>query len=255
MRNDSSPEPLLSFKLEFDDSVELDYLAGSCLAFSREFSRYSKRYHAEFRERRQSLRVIAVRSGSMELDLAPYVAFFSDPQNLRTCISYIEYIKKLIEYLKGLRDKKEKPDFTKKTLNNVNSIINPVANGNANQWNITSKNPQFHFHIHVTKPEAQKIAHAIVQEKKLLDTGEFKEYKKVELVWYQARNDKSGAGDRAIISSITGKKVKVTFQNETDKQRIMSNARNPFSGTFIVDVAVHFKEGKASGYHVTKIHD
>lgn len=77
---------------------------------------------------------------------------------------------------------------------------------------------------------------------------------KIDLRWYQARNDpKSKAGDRAIIDLVSKKSVKTTFLSEGLKAKMLSSTKNPFNNTYSVSVAIESIGGLPVHYRIIDI--
>jgi hypothetical protein len=65
----------------------------------------------------------------------------------------------------------------------------------------------------------------------------------------------SAVGDRGIIESIHSFPVKVRFQGEEIKNRVLHAVENPFLYAYLVDVSVETIEGRPILYNVTAVHE
>jgi hypothetical protein len=75
------------------------------------------------------------------------------------------------------------------------------------------------------------------------------------MYWAQARNSPdSKNGDKARIESIYKGDVKVVFDNESLKSKLLLEAPFPFSLAYIVDVDVETIDGRPALYKVLALH-
>lgn len=118
--------------------------------------------------------------------------------------------------------------------------------------------------ISFTSEEASLASKGAMLAKASMEVRENADYKKVLMYFYQANVDDPKAsgrtGDKAIITAISSKALKVYIIPETEQQRVRyildDHNHNPLRTGFIVDVSVSTDpRGNPVAYRVLKIHD
>lgn len=81
-------------------------------------------------------------------------------------------------------------------------------------------------------------------------------YRKQLMTIYQMRGDMTtDIGNKAVIESISKRKVGVVFANDDLKERILNLDENPTKKAFLVDVSVMKINDKLAAYNVIALHD
>lgn len=81
-------------------------------------------------------------------------------------------------------------------------------------------------------------------------------YKRVLMTIYQMRSDSStDKGNKAVIQSISEKKLGLLFDSDELKSKILYSDINPTKMAFYVDVVVMVANERMAAYKVTALHD
>lgn len=81
-------------------------------------------------------------------------------------------------------------------------------------------------------------------------------YSRCLMTIYQMRSDMgSDTGNKAIIESISPKRVGVVFSSDELKEKILHSDDNPTKRAYQVDVETLFVENRLVGYNVLALHD
>lgn len=242
-------------KLEIKNKrpIELLDLTASLTALGDEYLRHLEFEDPEAAASEVRLYVNEIHTGSV---IATLMA--ASPQLVEagtyaiSVVSFAEKLHKGYKFLTGLGAKPHNLD--NKTLQNLNSIAEPIAKDSASQLNIgTNFGPIILTLNSGEANHAQNTIRRLMAEDKSVTTGY---HEQVVMYWYQARNDsKSAAGDRGIIESISDAPVKVLCVNERIKQQMVLDVENPFREAYIVDVAVETVKGKPAAYKVMALHE
>ena len=81
-------------------------------------------------------------------------------------------------------------------------------------------------------------------------------YSRCLMTIYQMRSDMgSDIGNKAIIESISPKRVGVVFSSDELKEKILHSDDNPTKRAYQVDVETLFVENRLVGYNVLALHD
>lgn len=200
--------------------------------------------------------VTKVREGSIVAELvalAPLAIPFLE--NANSIIQFAKHLKNGFDVLLHRPD--ESRALQRRSLTNLNNIVEPVARDGASQLNFQARvDGDVHVHIHLDSTSANAIQNVA---RKALEPNREKvptSHTGVLMYLYQARNDpRSNAGDRAIIESITPRPVKMVFADNTIKQRVLTVAENLFRLAFVVDVEVQTIGGRPALYKVIDLID
>lgn len=176
-------------------------------------------------------------------------------ENANTIIGFSSYLKSAYDYLTGKSP--DKLQFEKGNYQNLSSIIEPIAKDKGSQINCnTTINGNVQVTINLNSLEANAAQNIAKREIDALAEPITGVHNKVLLYWYQARNDlRSTTGDKAIIESLNSNPVKVIFDNETLKQKMLSDPENIFVHAYVVDVSVETIKGKPAVYKIIDVHE
>lgn len=250
---DATADGRLTLEIKNKNPIELLDLTASLAALGDEYLRHLALEEPEAAASEVRLYVNEIRAGSV---FATLIA--ASPQLIvvgtyaLSVISFAEKLDKAYKFLTGLGKKPESLD--RHTLQNLSSIVEPIAKDSASQLIIGTNNAPITFTIDSGGANhAQNTIRRLLAEDKSVTTGY---HEKVVLYWHQARNDmKSGAGDRGIIESIADAPVKVICINERIKQQMVLDVKNPFREAYLVDVVVETIKGKPAVYKVMALHE
>lgn len=238
--------------------VELTDLAKSMLSLGDEYRRFLATHDAHIEADDVKLYIKEIRSGSIIQELvamAPYALPFVEHAN--TIVSFAEHLKTMYGWFSGKSNDKPK-NIEKTTLQNLNSIIEPVARDNGSQANFAAVNVQGDFvvNVNITSTEANAAQNAIKRELEAMREPVTGIHEQVVMYWAQARNQpESQSGDKAMIESIYKSAVRVRFANDNLKMKILYDEPHPFNKAFVVDVAVEAIDAKPVLYKVLALHE
>lgn len=118
--------------------------------------------------------------------------------------------------------------------------------------------------VSFSSEESALVSKGALIAKAAMESSENADHEKVLMYFYQANSDDpktSGwTGDKAIVTAVSSKPLKVYVIPETERQRVKfildDPAHNPLKVGFIVDVSVLTDpKGRPMAYRVLKIHD
>ena len=248
----------LTIEISNKRPVELTDLAKSMLSLGDEYRRFLAAHDAHIEADDVKLYVKEIRSGSIIQELvamAPYALPFIEHAN--TIVGFAKHLKLAYDWLTGRSN--EKPEAIEKTtLQNLSSIVEPVARDNGSQANFAAVNVQGDFvvNLHMTSTEANAAQNAIRRELETSREPVTGIHEEVVMYWAQARNQpESQAGDKAVIERLYKGAVRVRFANDGLKTKILYDEPHPFNKAFIVDVAVDAIEDKPVLYKVLALHE
>ncbi len=204
----------LIYKLDDIEGVQIDVLCKSLKAIENEYQRFTNN--------KKTLVVKEIRKGSGIVELMEYVIVPSLilMESTNTILQFAEYLGTVKDVILKKQNKRL-PDgvqLTPSTVNNINSIIAPVVNGDNNIFNIyvgEQKEPA----MSVGQNEYKEIKRASRQ--KLIDLksendylSEDTIYEKVLFQWVQTRFNSTKVGNRGVVKRIQDKDVKVIFADD-----------------------------------------
>lgn len=238
--------------------VELVDLTRSLLALADEYEQFADEELDGAYRTETKLYIHQIQTGSIITELVPYAAgLLPILSEANTVLSFAERLQKIIDRLRKPKQEENEPDVDPRSLENVSTILEPVAKDSASQINISTKT-DFHAPviININSHDAnamQNHARRLLEAQKAPDKGR---HEKVLMYLHQARNDlQSKAGDRGIIESISKKDVKVVFLSDATKAQMLRADENPFRYAFVVDVDVETVKGKPALYRILACHE
>lgn len=155
-------------------------------------------------------------------------------------------------------------DYTIKSADRINKVINPVTTDNAKSMilNVSGNNNNIYIGGEWTKDNCKRIEDNVAVYKDLFKSESLIEVKHQEFRWSATlfSHDSKGAtpSDKGNIKNLDDIPHKVTFNNEEDKKFMTShNARFEADWqelVYLVDVAVVKVQDKISSYTITKVY-
>lgn len=248
--------PKLLIKIENSQPVELFDMTLSMAAIANEYKRFMIDHPVNSPGGEIKLYIKEIRSGSIETELAAMApSLLPLTEHAGSIIAYAKHLKTVIEWFAGKsKDKPAKID--KAGLQNLSSIVEPIAKDNASQFNIGVINGPVTYNININSTEANAVQNKVKRELESLKEPVSGIHEKVLLYWVQAKNQKDGkTGDRAKIESIYKGSVKVVFINDELKIKMLYGQPYPFKMAFVVDVAVETINERPALYKVLEIHE
>ncbi len=248
----------LIIEIQNKQPLELLDLTKSFVSLASQFNNYVGKNGDSKENREAKLYVKEIRSGSVILELIELATIGVLPflENVNTIVGFADYMKTAYNFFIGKSE--VKPDLEASDYKELAQIINPVANDNGSQINIsTAVNGNLELHVHLTSLESNAIQNVFQKELKQLKVPELNDETEtsVLLTWYQARNDmKSSVGNKGTIESLSKKPMNITFDDDTLKDTML-HGENPFTTVFVVDVKLQNVGGKLVAYKVVKLHE
>lgn len=196
-----------------------------------------------------------VESGSIIATLmasAPALLPFVEHAN--SVIEFASHLKRVTDYLKG--EPVPKPPLDRHTLNNINQIVEPVAKDRGAVINIGTLNVYGNDNrFSINSTEANAIQNAARREMESLKEPISAYQDKVVLYFSQARGDNK-KGDKGVIELISKKEVKVAFDSQELKSRMIIDVDyNIFDRAYLVDVKVQTVNDKPVLYTITEFYE
>lgn len=248
----------LSMEIKNKQPLGLIDLAQGMLSVGAEYQVYIGKHAVHLQADKACLYVKEVRSGSVITELvalAPYALPLVEHSD-----SILEYGKYLIAAITWYMGRGEKPseEYSRKTLENLSTILEPVAKDRGSQFILSGNtfNGEVNFTFNMNSTEANAAQNAIRKELDATKESVTGIHYQVLMYWAQARNQPGGkSGDRARIESVHKGDVKVLFANDGLKMKMLFEPEHPFEKAFIVDVAVETVNDKPMLYRVLDLHE
>lgn len=238
--------------------VELVDYAQSMISIGGEYSRFISGGANAAKPEDVKLYVREVRVGSIITELvaiAPIALQFAE--HAQTILDYAQHLKAWIDWLTGRTDTRPAP-IEKTTLQNLSSIVEPVAKDNGSQMNIGALNVSGNavVTLNLSSLDANALQNAVRRELEAMKEPVTGVHHQVVMYWAQARNQPEGtSGDKARIESIHRGDVKVIFSNDQLKSKMLYEPAHPFAHAYVVDVAVETVDGRPVLYRVLAFHE
>jgi hypothetical protein len=253
-------ENRLHFEIKNVHRVAVDDYTESLQALAREYTEYLAAFESPEDSIATKMYVYEVRSGSIVNELVPYAVGVLPLLDVASSVSeYAKYLKIIFDWALGKPGPKPTLAHEQNTLKNIVKIMEPTAKDQGAQMNIGVMN--FHqgvtVNISMNTMEANAaqnfLSRHMAPKPKETAMGD---HNLVALKWFQTRNElKNKTGDKARIESISPEPVKVLFENDDLKNRMVINETNIYHKAFIVDVHVETVDGKPILYVVKALHD
>lgn len=260
---DRAEEPAsLIYEFKNTKPIELIDFTASLYAVGDQFRSFVARRAPEHVDDDVRLYVKEVRTGSIVAELISHASQYAWIAPATPMIlSYAQELGDWFEFFKGIKDAADIKDMllgtSKKDLQQISNIIEPVAKDNGSQLNfIANQGGTLNVNLHLSSQEAaagQQHLRRLIEARPIPESGV--KYDEV-FYWYQVRDDQVGKpGDQGVIERYSVKPVKVRFASDEVKSAMMDMAANPFRQLFVVDVDVTFVGGKPVLYRVLQMKD
>lgn len=242
--------------------IELLELTKSLVAFANQFDNYVSINGERKEDRQAKLYVKEIRSGSVIFELVEFASKTAIPflENASTIIGFSGHLKQAYDFIMGKPVKSDNPTiFTNSEYKDLSQIVNPVANDNGSQINISATinnhiENQFIINSHDANAVQNLIEKALKESK--LPEIENDTKTKVLLKLWQIRTDiKAKAGNKGIIDELSDKPMNIVFEDEKLNEEMLHSDYNPNEVVFVVDVKLQTVGGKLAAYKVVKFHE
>lgn len=248
----------LVIHIENKRPIELMDLTKSLVSLANQFNEYLKKTE-NLSNREAKLYVKEIKTGSVTLDLIEIATIGVLPfmENINTIAGFADYVKNGINYFLGKKDAKE-PKFSTKDCNDFSQIVTPIAKDNGSQFNMsTTINGSVTNIIVFDSVQANALQNILKEKSKQMMLPEPKgDYEKVVMYFDTTKsNIKSESGNKGIIESIEKKAVKVIFDTDDLKGKILKGEENPLTTGYVVDVKVDTVKEKIAAYKIIQLHE
>lgn len=253
--------PRLTITINNQRPIELADLTTSFQGISGEYRDYVLSRGGVLQKDDVRLYVHELKTGSIIAELAPLVTMalpmVEHANQVASSIGqFALHLKSAYHFLLGKKEQSDavSPELSRQSLQNLSSIVEPVAKDHGSQMNITAGTvmnmPVFNGPVvmNLSHQEANAAQNAVTRRIKEMQEGVGGIHYKVALYLFQARdNVLTSRGDRGIIESISPVHAKL-WMDEATKALIMAD--DPFKYFYIVDVMVETVEGRPMLYKV-----
>lgn len=273
--------PKLSIRIDRQDPMDLDQLANMMHGISSEYRLFLAENPAEDATAKHApldrLVVVQVRQGSLIFDLLSQCMTLhsTTPAALPSiaCVmmaykrfsKFTENFSKIANFLAKVGELPSNISKLARHLDNFEKIMDPIASkpgssitfkvdmGDNAQVNIGTMNVTNSFN----SGDAQTIEQTIGEKRIELARKPTIEREKVELRWYQARNDAVGkVGNMAVVESIYPRPVRAVFASDIPRnQMLRQSGTNPFTQVFNVDLTVTKGKDKPVAYTIHHVYE
>lgn len=264
MSNATNQEREIKLVIKIDNKkpIELLDLTKSLVAFANNFDSYVSVNGQRKEDRETKLYVKEIKSGSVIFELVEFAAKTAIPflENASTIIGFAEHLKKAYDFIKGDVKEKDTPmEITNTELKELSQIVNPVANDNGSQINISATvNNHIETQIVIGSLDANALQNIIDKKLKSSKQPELDNdtKTKVLLKFFQLRTDvKAKSGNKGIIDEFSSKPLNIVFEDEKLNEEMLHNDYNPNEVVFVVDVKLQTVSGSLAAYKVVKFHE
>lgn len=213
----------LQITIKNQKPVVLTDLTLSLLAINQQFQRFIESETNQDYDASSELYIKEVRTGSIIVELVtqtlPILPLVWTGGSLAEWVTQAQGI---INWL--LNKSADKPkDLSKKDYQQWQSILSPIAKDNGSQLNFTvSDGGQVINQFFINSTDAEKAQLSINNKLRELEEPNDHIQRKKVMVWYQTKFDReSHTGDKVVIEAISKKPVKVVFENNSVKEKML----------------------------------
>lgn len=257
---ENTNEILLRIEIKNKTPIELLDLTKSFVSLANQFNSYVASNGESKEDREAKLYVREIKTGSVILDLVELATKSILPfvENVNTIVGFAGYIKDAYNFLIG-KSKEQPTYFTHNDYRDLSQILNPVANDNASQINVsTVVNNTTNVYLTINSLEANAIQNIIEKrDKELKESAPSNDIKtNVLLTLFQTKADpKAKTGNKGIVEDISPKSFPLIFDNEELNRRILHQEFNPYEKIFVVDIQPQHVSNKIAAYKIINLHE
>lgn len=181
-------------------------------------------------------------------------------ENMNIIFDFSIYIKNILDYF--TKGKGQKPELSLQEGKNFKDLLTITAGDNNGEMvigaiNKSDKQQIFNnciFNFQESNSAQNQLEKEIEEQKSIKPIGEI--YNRQLMTIYQMRSDmNTDIGNKAVIDSISKRKLGVVFETDELKEKILHSDSNPTKKAFLVDVVVQTSGGKLAAYKVMALHD
>lgn len=257
-----SRDTALLIHIEHSHAIELSDFTTTLDSIANLYASFVKKNGGSDDMAKSRLYVEKIKEGSIDIVLCERIAACLIPfmENVNTILEFASYIKKIVEYF--CHSKGEKPELTVDKCNDIDGMFAINANDAKGKTSISAiniNNPSFSFtNCTFNFHDSNSAQNQIRQERTALmeEAPEKQKFERQLMVIYQVRGDKSkDKGNKAVIESISTKKLALLFDSDELKQSILFSDENPMKKGYFVDGEIFYSNDKAAAYKITALHD
>jgi len=245
----------IEYTLNYTNPVELTAFTKALTSFNTEYRKYiSENYNGEH-PYDAKLYIEKIKEGSIVAKIVEYskiaIPFLTEAN---TILEFGTYLKTTYSFFKG--DSVEKPKYDLVDLENLQSILAPSTDTNCST-NIEIKGDGNNVMVlQIDSAQANEMTNRIINAKKELKIPSENIHYKQAFYWNQVSKPiESNTGKTGIIEAITVNKLKVEFDNDDIRNKMIFGNENPLKTFYIVDVEVHNVRGEPKMYKILNLHE
>lgn len=208
------------------------------------------------------LYVKKIEDGCIDIYLCELVSATLIPflENANAVFGFADYVKRIVDFF--CHRKGDKPALTVEKCNEIAGMFSMSVKDNAGNTSISaidSANPSVGFYkCTFNFTESNSAQNQVRQEKDaLLETRpNTRSFKRELMVVYQVRGDQSkDKGNKAVIESLSDKRLALLFDTDELKRDILFAEANPMTKGFLVDGEIFTVNNRDVAYKITALHD
>lgn len=248
--------------IEHSKPIEINEFTRSLNAIGNLFSSFVKREGGSKEMAQAKLYVEKIEEGCIDIILVENImaTFIPFAENVNTILGFSSYMKNIIEYFtKSIGPKPELDLQESKDLKDVFAITSGDNKGTTSIGALVKYNKgnvfnNCTFNFNESNSAQNQLERDIESYKQTSLSGDM--YNRQLMTIYQIRSDmRTDYGNKAVIDSISSRKLGVVFETDELKERILHSDENPAKKAFLVDVVVLTCGGKPAAYKVMALHD
>lgn len=248
--------------IEHSKPIEINEFVSSLNAIGNLFSSFAQNKGDSKELSQAKLYVEKIEEGCIDIILCETVTACLIPfiENINIIFEFSSYIKCVLEYYtKGAGSK---PALNLQEGKSFRDLLTVTAGDNKGEMTIgainkDNKGQVFNnctFNFHESNSAQNQLEKEIELIKIIQPTDEVRHRELMTI--YQMRSDmNTDTGNKAVIDSISKKKLGVVFETDELKSRILNSDYNPTKKAFLVDVIAQTIGGKLAAYKVIALHD
>lgn len=248
--------------IEHSRPIEISEFTTSLNAVGNMFASYMKRNGLTKDAANAKLYVSKIEEGCIDVILQDLVMGTMIPfmENANTMIEFASFIKDAITHF--AKGSGTKPDLSMQDCKDLRDVMTITAGDSEGSMQIGAINSADKSNVFVgcvfnfqESNCAQNQLTKEIEAMRLVSPAD-NVYSRQLMKIYQMRSDmRSDVGNKAIIDSISKKKIGVVFETDELKERILNSDENPAKKAYLVDVVVQTIENNIAAYKVTALHD
>lgn len=257
----SPKDTALLIHIEHSKPIELQDFTQSLKAVGNLYSSYAKKYGGMADYSNAKLYVNKIEEGSIDIYLCEQISSALIPfiENANTILDFAGYVKNVVEYF--TIGKGEKPFLTPSENRNLRNVFGITAKDRNGITSIGAVKKNNHTNIYNNctfnfngSNSAQNQLREMEEDAEPAEPAEIQRRQLMTI--FQMRGDMaSDKGNKAIVESISNRKVALVFETDELKSRILGMDGNPTKKAFLVDLVVMYANERIAAYKVTALHE